>query len=311
MDEVCTWTLFLRAVTAPLTWDDEEGSYCTELVVGVDEICDGAGDASLPSSIHVQFFATDSLVKPDSLVIDRSGVQGYARTKIFVASRDSKPVVEAKSEFGTQECAVRGRQELGKLEIASQAREILGFGLEEVQLSVNAIGRDGRPFAGDARFDMRFDSQSGRLPGQVEMPANKSSTSFTIRSSGVGERQITAKADPVKSGPFSLHFTWPWLVLSVAAVFGAIGGFLRSRAGEVPKPSTTKAATIAVGSLVGVVGYLIVATGLAETKIPDQLWTTEAGAAVISFAVAFGGLALLGRFVGAIFPGPRADPGAA
>lgn len=304
--------LFLRPARAPLTWDEHEKAYATELVVGY-EFQDGA-ERELAQPKTVTFFAEGSQasVISDRVVIDYSGGRGYKRVTLVTKENQKETLFTARAGPADElKSSVAVRREPGSLQLTLPSTEIAAYGVGSGTLTVTLLARDGLPIATVEPLAIQLSSRRLRLPAMVNVPAKQIAAEAEFRSAGFGEDKIVAQSGRLE-GAQAVRLIFPVAVVVAAVAGGALGGGTRYLRNQRHQRSQRKHSPLLVrrlleGVLVGVIFVGAAWAGLVTGNLNTGILGTPFGAFVLAALSGYVGCVLLDRLTRKTFKSLDAD----
>lgn len=289
--------LFLRPARVPLTWDENEKAYATQLVVGY-EFQDGA-ERDLAQPKTITFFAEGSQVSiiSDRVVIDRSGGNGYKRVTLITKANDGETRFTARAGPADElKSSITVHREPGSLQLTLPSTEIAAYGVGSGTLTVTLLARDGLPITTAEALPIQLSSQRLRLPAMVTVPANGSTVNAEFRSAGLGTDKIVAQSGRLEAAQ-NVRLVFPFAALIAAIAGGALGGvtrYLRHQRSQ-RKHSPLLARRLLEGILVGVIFVGAAWAGLVTANFSSGILVTPFGAFVLAALSGYVGCVLLDR----------------
>ncbi len=310
--------LDIRATRVPVRWDPQVSAYAAELVLLCREESDDLDPITLPRAIELQFLVEGSgTVEPDRVRIGGTGLGG---NRVLFHSDDHRQdarIIAVSPAWGEHACTLEIAPELDRLAIDFRKTAALGLGVEEVEVTVERFAEDGRPWADDTPLTVRLEGNAGIFPAQVTIPAHNSQAVSSLRTSGFEDIRLKAVMGSVRSDAAALALRFPWLLLVLTSVFGALGGFFRGRhegaEAEAPAERRRRIRNRSVfGSLTGFVLVALVALGLNVSEIDAPLVLSELGCSVVAIVGGWTGatvFSLVSTRLAERRDAPEGDPG--
>lgn len=301
--------LFLRPARVPLTWDENEKAYATQLVVGY-EFQDGA-ERDLAQPKTITFFAEgpQASIISDTVVIDRSGGGGYKRVTLITKENQGETLFTARAGPADElKSSITVRREPGSLQLALPSTEIAAYGVGSGKLTVTLLARDGRPIDAEEPLAIQLSSRRLRLPAMVTVPARQNAAEAEFRSAGFGEDRIVAQSGRLE-GAQVVRLIFPVAAVVAAVAGGALGGgtrYLRHRRNP-RKHSPLLVRRLLEGILVGVIFVGAAWAGLVTANFSSGILGTPFGAFVLAALSGYVGCVLLDRLTKRTFKALDAD----
>jgi hypothetical protein len=289
--------LFLRPARVPLTWDDQEKAYATQLVVGY-EFQDGA-ERDLAQPKTVTFFAEGSQasIVSDTVVIDRSGGGGYKRVTLITKDNQGETLFTARAgPVDELKSSVAVHREPGSFQLTLPSTEIAAYGVGSGTLTVTLLARDGLPIATVEPLAIQLSSHRLRLPAMVNVPAKQIAAEAEFRSAGFGEDKIVAQSGRLE-GTQAVRLIFPLAAVVAAVAGGALGGgtrYLRNQRSR-RKHSPLLVRRLVEGILVGVIFVGAAWAGLVSVNFSMTILGTPFGAFVLAALSGYVGCVILDR----------------
>ena len=303
------WSSFAQA---PLVWNEGGSSYGTVVRIGVRVAAGMNNERDLPNGIEVFLGGKGAGVdiKPQRIVLERIG--GAAEE---IQVRCARHNVEGALVTTLEGQALEHPFEIGPsvatLRLVPDVLEVPGFGLGEVEVSLERLAEDGELYAGTAELVASLTADHGALSAsEVSLPVGSSRAGgVRLISRGVGEAVLTASAGGLASAPLVVHFTWPWELFLASVIGGAAGGWVRRRkaggggeggsedaAGAADPVSERIKTRMAVGAAIGLATVVAALTGLASIEaVPRGVVGSIAGAFLLALLAGFVGRSVLDR----------------
>lgn len=296
--------LFLRPAVVPLTWNDSQRAYATELFVGY-EFQDGA-ERPLAAPKTVTFFAeaANARIQADRVVIERSGGSGYKRVVLSTGKLDGETHFTARVGPGDElKSSVTVQREAGALSLSLPSTELAGYGVGSAQLTIAVLGRDGLPFAVPAPLEVQLTGRQVRPPTIVTIPEGGSSVSVDVRSTGLGAGEIVAQSGPLRAA-LPVQLVFPLAAVVAAIVGGVLGGaarYLRNRG----RKGALLLRRLIEGALVGLLIVGAAWAGLVIVDTSTGVLGTPFGAFVLAALSGYLGCVVLDRVAKKTFGGGK------
>ena len=299
--------LFFSIQSVPLPWLSAEGAYGEDLIVGLDPVEPEA--MGLPTPTYVVRLTTEGaqLSGPSTLTFNELGQE----TRVALRAHDHRHPIAAKAYMNNSEqrldLSVTPR--IADLRLNVSSSSLLALGLQPVSFTVERHAEDGHPLVADRDVELRaigngilFDGE-----GHMQVARGASSVQGRLRSIGVARAaSFYVVEGNVRSEPFELRFDFPWLLLLIAFLGGALGATVHRGFRRVEGPIVRDAVT---GMLVGVLAVAAIIVGVPAFGIGiavTSMVLTGAGAFVVAATAGYGGRYVLDRLLAAMY-GPPGD----
>jgi hypothetical protein len=297
--------LFLRPAVIPLTWDEKNRAYSTEIVVGYE--FEDAREIKLPAPKTVTFFAegANADIQKNTVTITNSGGLGYQRVVLSTGQIDGETRFTARGGPGDElKSSVTIQREPGALRLSLPSTELAAFGVGSSLLTVTLVARDGFPLAASRPLDIQLSSRRLHQPAALVLEQGKSTTTADIRTAGFGADQIVAQAGAFRA-ELPIRMIFPVAAMVAAFVGGAAGGaarYLRNKRKRGP----LLIRRIAEGVLVGVIVVGATWAGLVSVDVSTGVLGTPFGAFVLGALSGYLGCVVLDRVANKTFGGMKA-----
>jgi hypothetical protein len=289
--------LFLRPARVPLTWDENEKAYATQLVVGY-EFQDGA-ERDLAQPKTVTFFAEGSRasIVSDTVVIDHSGGRGYKKVTLLTKQTEGETLFTARAGPADElKSSVAVRREPGSLQLALPSTEIAAYGVGSGTLTVTLLARDGLPIDAAEPLPIQLSSRRLRLPAMATIPASQRAAEVEFRSAGFGEDKIVAQSGRLETAQ-AVRLIFPVAAVVAAVAGGALGGgarYLRNQRSQ-GKQSPLLVRRLLEGILVGLIFVGAAWAGIVTVNFSTGILGTPFGAFVLAALSGYVGCVILDR----------------
>lgn len=291
--------LDIHAKTSPLRWNADDEAYSVDLLIACLEEGEETGSGvQLPGGIELRFLTEGcGTVDPDRLVITRTGLAAGELHFTCNDHRSLPKIIAISKAWGRYECSLMIEPALAQLELSLHKTSALGWGAETVDLTIERFADDGNPWAAPEELVVRLEGNTGIYPARVTIPANNSSTLAQLRSAGLDDIGLTAVAGTIRSFESKLVIRFPWLLLLLAAGFGALGGLFRAwqssnlEGGPAQRRRKIVNRTL-FGALTGFLLVALVALGLDLTEIDARQVLSELGTSVVGALGGWSGAAV-------------------
>lgn len=298
--------LFLRPARVPLTWNEQEKAYSTELFVGY-EFQDGAERPIAPKT--VTFFAegSNARVFADTVKVERSGVAGYQRVTLVTSEFGGETHFTARAGPADElKGSVSVRREPGALKLNLPSTEIAAFGVGSGKLSVVLLARDGGPLVAEQKMEVQLSSKRLRLPAMIELKAGESVAEVEFHSASQGSDEITATSGRLVTMQ-AIRVIFPVAAVVAAVAGGALGGAARYLRNQRRRKNSLLARRLIEGVLVGVILVGAVWTGLVTVDVGAGVLGTPFGALVLAALSGYLGCVVLDRVAEKTFNGLKPE----
>lgn len=294
--------LFLRAAVVPLTWNDQNKAYATELLVGYE--FDDGREVPLAAPKAVTFFAegANARIEADRVTIERSGGAGYKRVRLATGQIEGETLFTARVGPGDElKSSVAVQREPGAIKLSLPSTELPAFGVGSGDLTVSLLGRDGMPIAAAQPLAIQLSSRRLHQPATLLIDAGKSTASAEIRTTGIGADRVVAQSG-VWRDELPVQLVFPVAAIVAAVAGGALGGatrYLRNKG----KRSSLLARRVIEGLFVGVILVGAAWAGFVGFELSTGILGTPFGAFVLAALGGYVGCVVLDRVAGKTFGG--------
>ncbi len=273
-----------------LRYDSRRRAYVATLRIGLRDTLSGASARRpLSPAIHLSIGAAADSVSPERLEISETNV--FTTHSRLVASRVNGPMrVTVWPDFAPDGVELWIPLVPDYVQVRVDKPSIAGFGLSVANVTVSLS--PGALAPGDS-LAVTLASTGGSFEGgPIVWPKGDAPATVKLRSDGVGQKTITATAEPFVAGTTPIEFGFPRGLVGGAmmgAVIGSALAVLRERKRVLRKSLSI---FFASGLLTGIVVALIAAVG--AVRIPG-------------FELAAGGTALVSLLAGVLggYVGPK------
>lgn len=279
--------LTYEASPSPVPWDADGRGYVTRLTFGL------LRPPSMPEGIALErpvlvklgfdgFTASDVPV----LAIEAPGLENEKTVELRFQPRTPKPTVLVRSTISDVNLELRV---LDRLELRPQVREVLGFGLESVEVVVENVRAHGEPQPVERVTAIAVESDGRARPEAAELAfaAGASRAAFRVRSSGLGPVTLTATANGL-SGRTVIEQRFPAGPVIATVLGAALGGYARRFVKGARKKQAAR--RVGEGVVVGIVAFVAGVLGVGYLNLPPALVATEAGAFLVGAIAGFAGV---------------------
>ncbi len=177
----------------------------------------------------------------------------------------------------------------------SPTRSLAIGGAAAVNLTVALTDETNVPCAAERETPVALTAPFGTLSGDVRIPAGAFAQTVRLSSLRRGRGRVTAQADGLTPAEAEVEFEFPWTIVGVAMLGGALGSLYRSGA----RSWHSSAAAALPGLLFGLVVYALVAF-VPPAELPDVVKplatlpvTSGLGAVVLGIAGGYCGRRVL------------------
>ena len=172
------------------------------------------------------------------------------------------------------------------LEIASNRKEMEGFGIQEIPLTVRYVGSNS-----SSAVKVSLTAEKGSLtPHTLDLKYNEPAI-VMLRSEGVGPSMISAQSARHKANNYTITYLFPWVFLIASIVGGLLGAILKFYSHTVEKKFSFK--PLLVGVLMGIIGavaYYALSINLLELELTTNSTFNEFAVFGLSALFAFFGI---------------------
>lgn len=282
-----TWRMFMEAVHLPLTWQENESAYATDVRV----ILEATGDkqTSIDETVDVLFSTMGTGVNIHPEQVELTPDNSVEKVRLRCTKPSIKPKIRATNlQFGTIESSFD--IEPVKLIVDPVDNPIFGFGLGSTRIDVTCKAGDGTRLT-EETFPITIEKEGkGELENtRLTKPSGSSVVSTKLTSRGDGEVTLTARGASVESKPETITFVSPVFLLLISLVGGIAGGGVRLFRQRKNEKELNLMGALFVGGSAGILLVLATALGLGQLNVSTYLATTEAGALVLSLLGGYAG----------------------
>ncbi|HEY0946302.1 MAG TPA: hypothetical protein VGD81_13585 [Opitutaceae bacterium] len=285
-------TLFPTPV--PAVWDAAESRYTMKLTLGVNLVASAAGAAAqslrLQPPVTLKFgyegLTADELVP---VTIEAHGLEHEKTVELRFVPSTPSPRLLVRSSIADADLELKA---LPRLDVRPVQRSIAGFGLATVEVAIEHVLPHGERVAAPRALPvlLEIDGHATPEPRQPVIEAGASTTSFTLRTAGLGRTTIRASADGVTGGTV-IEQTLPVGPVLAVLLGGALGGYARKFMKGARRAATGR--RVVEGLIVGVIAFVAGLLGVGYLNLPPVLIATEAGAFLTGALCGFIGVTVL------------------
>ena len=284
--------LTLATSPSPATWNGVLGRYVTALTFGLRRPPDLPESIQLERPVLVKFAfeaMTADAVPP--FTIEQPGLEHEKTIELHFRPNAPAPKLLIRSTLSDVDVALEA---LDRLELRPLQREMLGFGLESVDVAVEHVFPYGAPKPVDAPLAVTLESDTRARPEPIgpSIPAGAARTDFRVRSSGLGPVTITATAAGLQAQTV-IEQRFPTTPLIAVLFGGALGGYARRFVKGARRSLTVR--RVGEGGLVALIAFVAGVVGVGAFGLPAAVVGTEAGAFLVGALAGFTGVTLLER----------------
>lgn len=289
---------YVEFATAPIAWDVERDSYRLLAQIGVAQADDLTRTGKLEPRAEIRIaYEGITGAEPAALAIDELGIAGERPIElVFRKVSSATPRLVLRSSLsGEQPFALEVASRIA-LDVAADA--VLGFGLESVRVTAQAVAPNGAlfTFASPTELLVRGERLLIEDADALQLPADGRTVAFTARSKWLGVGRVVASARTSSGelhGSASLEQRAPWFQLCVALAGGALGGFARRFLKGARKDRDAR--HVLEGLTVGAVAFVAGVLGVGFSLLPSAIVATLAGAFLTGVLAGFAGVVVLER----------------
>jgi hypothetical protein len=304
------WDLSLMATVTPATWDPQYQAYTTNLMIGfksADENSEAAPALKLKPPIKVRFTSEDCRLSSMLVEIGETGIDGFKNDIVLTSDRHNrKPKITAIANEGETEAIIKIGPEISQLNLDITKSSILALGLAETTLIVTRLAEDGQPLESAKALDVNLQADAGLFPATLQIPANFSSIETSLRSSGVGQVNVTIRTASGIAVTKSIEFVFPWLLLAIVLLTGAAGGGIRlipRKKDSQDQSSERNCWIVVLGSFTAALTVSAATIGInLIPAIPPEIVSTEIGAFFVAGLSGYTGSPMLDALRKRVFP---------
>jgi hypothetical protein len=275
----------------PAPWDERVEAYTTALSVGLKAPADAPEGLKPPTGVPVKLlFDGASAADIPPLSLEEPGID-HERS-VALQFRPSGPSSQLLLRSSISDVNIELRA-LPRLAVRPTSSQVLGLGLETVEVNVERIAPHGAGLvvSDNVPVLLQVDSRARLAPSTPRIAAGESRTVFTLRSSGVGALHIQANAGG-QSGTATIERRFPVGPLVGVLVGGGLGGFARRFVKGARRSAHRR--RVLEGLSVSLVAFVAGVFGINSIEaLPAELVATEAGAFLVGALSGFTGVSVL------------------
>ncbi|MCK6445627.1 MAG: hypothetical protein L6Q99_04480 [Planctomycetes bacterium] len=291
---------YVEFATAPIAWDVERDSYRLLAQIGVAQADDPTRTGALDPRAEIRVaYEGIAGAEPQALAITELGIAGERSIElVFRTVSSATPRLVLRSSLsGEQPFALDVASRIA-LDVAADA--VLGFGLERVRVTAQAVAPNGALVALASPTDLLVRGERLLIEDAdaLQLPAAGGTVAFAARSKWLGVGRVVASARTASGelhGSASVEQRAPWLQLCAALAGGALGGFARRFVKGARKERNPR--HVLEGLIVGAVAFVAGVLGVGYLDLPSALVATLAGAFLTGTLTGFVGVLVLERLV--------------
>jgi hypothetical protein len=285
-----------------ITWDASLSRHVAEFLFGLD--AEAGEPGPLRQAVDVRFGVSCEDVTPPRAQITAIGPLGFDVVKVAcsreVKNERERQYLELFAGQGSVRYPFRIPHRPGSLVLSSSDSGVIGFGFATLTLTVSQLEEDGTPLVADEAHTLQLSASGGDIDvPAIIIPKGASEASVIVRPSGIGALEVSVGSAAAHSAPLSLKLTWPLVPIAAMLAGGAFGGFTSA---IQPRRRKLRARRSTEGSFIGLLVTLTVLLMPSLASLPARVLGTELGWFVIAAIAGFGGVPLLDRLAGAVFP---------
>ena len=284
--------LTFEASPLPAVWDTHVMGYITRLTFGLrrpPNLPESIAPAA-PVVVKLGFEGMTAEEVPP-LTIEAPGLENEKTIELKFQPRTANPKILVRSTISDVNLELKA---LARLEVRPMQREMLGLGLEAVEVVVTKVLAHGELQAVERTVPLVIET-SGRAraePANVAFGAGEAMARFQLRSAGVGPVAIVASANGLM-GSAEIQQRFPTGPLVATLMGAALGGFARRFVKGARKKQAAR--RVIEGAVVGVVAFVAAVLGVGYLNLPPAIVATEAGAFLVGALAGFAGVTVFER----------------
>ncbi len=274
--------------------DPESGQWKTQVAVALM----GPNDELVPSDrdLQLQLVAQQGQLNPSQVTIKKDEASTFG-TPVSLTS--SSPGTDVISVFSTlprvQQSVTYETPQPSQLRLEATPVSVINDGRSPIRIVILLQDANNNPIRGATATEVTLTSSRGNLaPLVVTIPAGEYSAEAALTSQQNGVANVTAVASNLQRAQISAAFLFPWMLVSMGALGGVLGGTLHN-----PKNAFSAQwwKVVVLGVICGVVlsvAALLGAVGsLPKLGLPVQISqipsANELGALLLGFVGGFYG----------------------
>lgn len=278
----------------PAVWNSTDNRYTMKLTFGVNLVTGAVGASAaalrLQRPVTLKFgyegMTADELAP---VTIEAHGLEHEKTVELRFVPSTPSPRLLVRSSIADADLELKA---LPRLEVRPVQRAVAGFGLASVDVAIeHVLPHGGRIAAAQALpVLLEIDGRATPEPRQPVIEAGASTTTFTLRTAGLGRATIRASADGVTGGAV-IEQSFPVGPVVAVLLGGALGGFARRFVKGARRAATSR--RVIEGLVVGVVAFVGGVLGVGYLALPPAIVGTEAGAFLTGAICGFVGVMVL------------------
>jgi hypothetical protein len=284
--------LTFEASPLPAAWDAQLTGYITRLTFGLrrpPNLPESVAPAA-PVIVKLGFEGMTADEVPP-LTIEAPGLENEKTVELRFQPRTANPRVLVRSTISDVNLELKA---LARLDVRPMQREMLGFGLETVDVVVTNVLAHGEPQAVEGLVPLVIET-SGRAraePANAAFGAGEAIARFRLRSAGIGPVTIVTSGNGLM-GSAEIQQRFPTGPLLATLIGAALGGFARRFVKGARKKQAAR--RVIEGTVVGVVAFVAAVLGVGYLELPPAIVATEAGAFLVGALAGFAGVTVFER----------------
>ena len=291
-DRAGWYRLTTEASPLPAPWSAEHGAYLTTLLFGLRRPPELPERLAPEHAVKIRL-SYDGLAADEepTITLDAAGVENEKSVTLRFRVLTESPRILVRSTFADADLVLRA---LPRLEVRPQQRDLLGFGLESIPISVSSVFAHGqpRPFEHETPLSIEVGGRARAEAVTAVLPTGATTTTFALRSAGLGRVNLAVTAGGF-TGLASVEQRFPFGPLAAAVVGGALGGYARRFMKRARRNLAMRRAV--EGVVVGLIAFVAGVLGVGYLRLPPAMIATEAGAFLVAALAGFVGVTLLER----------------
>jgi len=227
-DDIIDYQIYFTSVK-PFKYDQASDAFNGKLGFVLVDISDGSivKNLSEPAYIEVNSSEIDH-ISPEKLSVDHLSLPSSEIEMSEKNGSDSlKLKIITKNNLDGYDTFIKVEPTLN---IRSEGKSIMGFGVEKVLIDVRMIGS-----SAEDSVEVSFSAESGTFtPDHINLKNNELKKVELRSGYNLGKVQISAIAkgggsEDYESNKFYIHYSFPWLFLAFAIIGGIFGSIARYR----------------------------------------------------------------------------------
>lgn len=289
-DKPVWFRLTLTPSPAPAPWDPLLRSYVTRLTFGLQRPAGAPSSLTLDQPVMVKVdYQGLSAAEPTSVVIEAPGLENEKTVELRFTPLTAAPTLLVRSSISDVNLQLTA---LPRLEVQPARDTMLGFGLDQMNVTVARVSPDGRnqPVTASTPLVVEVTGRAQTEGGPFVLNPGEASTQLALRSAGLGPVTIRATSDGV-SGAVTVQQRFPTGPLVAVLIGGALGGYARRFVKGARRSLIGR--RIAEGVVVATIAFVAGVLGVGHLNLPAAIVATEAGAFLTGALAAFAGVTVL------------------